>query len=102
MNSKHYCYEVSIGSCVLAQYMELDTATTLAKALFEKYSDEPTMEVKISKVAIKGNKYPFGIPEEINNGCHNCKYKDLGFTDEPCLNCGVQSEFWEPDESKIE
>ena len=96
MITKHYCYKVRIGNCVMAQYMELDTATTLAKALFEQHSDEEAMDITIQRVRINEVNDP-GCFEEPSNGCWNCKYKNNKLTDEPCLNCGPYNGCWEAD-----
>lgn len=44
-----YKYKVFINNEVIAERMDIEIATALIKALFEKYYDEHTMTISIKK-----------------------------------------------------
>lgn len=89
MVNKHYSYEICVGEVCEPQYMELDAAITLAKALFEKYQDEDSVTITIHKSYENA-----GSNGEDSHGCWSCKYKKAKLTDEPCLNCGPYNSCW--------
>lgn len=43
-------YKVIVGNMVVAENMELDTATVLVKALFERYYDDVNMTVSVKRM----------------------------------------------------
>ena len=43
-------YKVLINDTVVAENMDIDTATTLVKALFEKYYNDHTMRVSVKEM----------------------------------------------------
>lgn len=63
-----------------------------------KYIDLRCWQSKQTDDEVKEQEYEEKQNEQIKKTCENCKWKDYSMIEQPCADCNLGAEVWEPDQ----